>query len=314
MADKKFSGKCKNCNAEIQNTGKGRPRIYCRPECRAYWPKAKRKPRVEWKCPQCGKQEKRRPNDKRAFCSRACYAEARKANRQYLKCEQCKKSFYRPNKGKDARKFCSRECAYKGKEVGGLKPKYGYHVKQWLDWLSKRPILVGPCCGCGTYIETKKTTKHPICASCINVRPYYLWRDVIAGRCETNCLVCGVLFSRIPGSNYRTCSQSCVKEMERRYKRKRRSLERAIRRKAVKGQKPFDPFDVFQRDGWRCRHCNTKTPKKLRGTGSMKSPELDHIVPLSKGGEHSERNTQLLCRQCNGKKSDGALYDQCRLF
>jgi len=32
---------------------------------------------------------------------------------------------------------------------------------------------------------------------------------------------------------------------------------------------------------------------------------LDHITPISKGGPHSDVNTQLLCPTCNIRKSDG---------
>lgn len=66
-----------------------------------------------------------------------------------------------------------------------------------------------------------------------------------------------------------------------------------------------NPTVVFERDGWRCRNCRCKTPQALRGTYKSNAPELDHIVPLARGGEHSYRNTQLLCRKCNGEKADG---------
>ena len=41
--------------------------------------------------------------------------------------------------------------------------------------------------------------------------------------------------------------------------------------------------------------------------GSLQSPtpaqELDHIVPLSQGGTHDERNLQGLCRPCHQAKT-----------
>lgn len=36
--------------------------------------------------------------------------------------------------------------------------------------------------------------------------------------------------------------------------------------------------------------------------GSTKNLQWDHIVPLSKGGEHSVANHQRLCRKCNERK------------
>jgi hypothetical protein len=56
---------------------------------------------------------------------------------------------------------------------------------------------------------------------------------------------------------------------------------------------------VFARDKWRCAICGVKTIKEPY---QPRSAELDHIIPLSKGGEHSYLNTQCACRKCNGAK------------
>ena len=50
---------------------------------------------------------------------------------------------------------------------------------------------------------------------------------------------------------------------------------------------------VWQKYGGRCAEC-----------GAQEYLEFDHIIPVAKGGGNSEQNIQLLCRRCNGRKSD----------
>lgn len=38
--------------------------------------------------------------------------------------------------------------------------------------------------------------------------------------------------------------------------------------------------------------------------GSNINIEFDHIIPFSKGGSHNADNIQILCQECNRKKSD----------
>jgi 5-methylcytosine-specific restriction endonuclease McrA len=42
---------------------------------------------------------------------------------------------------------------------------------------------------------------------------------------------------------------------------------------------------------------------------SDKEIVLDHVVPLSRGGEHSHRNLRVACRPCNTRKSDWLLSE-----
>lgn len=63
------------------------------------------------------------------------------------------------------------------------------------------------------------------------------------------------------------------------------------------GNRSTIPMDiataVWNRDGGKCCFC-----------GSSENLEFDHIIPISKGGATTFRNLQLLCKNCNIKKSD----------
>jgi 5-methylcytosine-specific restriction endonuclease McrA len=75
-------------------------------------------------------------------------------------------------------------------------------------------------------------------------------------------------------------------------------------RERVAKVETVNPFKVFERDGWMCRLCGAATPRGKRGTHDDDAPELDHVIPLAKGGDHSYANTQCACRRCNGLKGD----------
>lgn len=118
------------------------------------------------------------------------------------------------------------------------------------------------------------------------------------------CEACGSPFNKWHPNN-RFCSFTCRKRVEH--------AERNAMRRMAERKNKVDPLQVFMRDGWRCRMCGCHTPQRERGKYTPNSPELDHIVPLSRGGEHSYRNTQLLCRSCNQIKSN-KIIGQLRLF
>jgi 5-methylcytosine-specific restriction endonuclease McrA len=70
-----------------------------------------------------------------------------------------------------------------------------------------------------------------------------------------------------------------------------------VRRRAVSVNREPIPKEVqrevWQRDGGKCVVC-----------GSQERLEFDHIIPHSKGGANTARNLQLLCEDCNRKKTD----------
>jgi len=151
------------------------------------------------------------------------------------------------------------------------------------------------------------------------LKQYEQWRqEQERKRLERTCIECGKWFDDGNGLHAKLCSEKCKKKRQKSseaYKANKRASRLA--RKALERARTvevFDPHEVLERDGWKCQICGRKTPKKLRGTYKDNAPELDHIVALANGGEHSRANTQCACRACNARKCAGRAVGQMGLF
>jgi 5-methylcytosine-specific restriction endonuclease McrA len=78
-------------------------------------------------------------------------------------------------------------------------------------------------------------------------------------------------------------------------------LIRKARRRAALNAAPVNDLTrkeweaIKTQYGYRCVYCHKK-PKRL---------EMDHIIPLSKGGSHTASNIVPACRSCNASKGAG---------
>jgi len=59
-----------------------------------------------------------------------------------------------------------------------------------------------------------------------------------------------------------------------------------------RAQAPLTRRAVFARDEGTCQYCGSP------------AENLDHVVPRSKGGEHSWENVVAACRRCNSQKEN----------
>ena len=252
-------------------------------------------------CRCCGVQL---PHGKRAYCSPACASKApRVAESRRAECWACGKTF-RP-KRMDRLKACSKPCTIKVAAFTSWVARTGGRVKvraQRGRATKSQPRagqFEGTCLLCGAPFE--KSQKALYCSGRCRVKA------CLRAKAPPNprCIICGTEFPP-PGTVGRrsvTCSDACDERHQAARSgaktARRRSKLRSVRAEAV------DPIRVFERDGWRCCDCGSRTPSRLRGTYDPRAPELDHIIPLAGGGEHTYRNTRCLCRSCNGRKSDG---------
>ena len=97
----------------------------------------------------------------------------------------------------------------------------------------------------------------------------------------------------------------------------RKEAKRAseLKRRAAKANvfcEEIDTQEIFARDKWTCQLCGKKVLRRVKWPHDF-FPSIDHIIPLSKGGEHSRKNVQCAHLICNLKKSNRPL-GQLRMF
>jgi len=60
---------------------------------------------------------------------------------------------------------------------------------------------------------------------------------------------------------------------------------------------PLNRRAVFARDGHRCQYCGAS------------AENLDHVVPRSRGGDHTWENVVAACRRCNTRKGNRTPFE-----
>ena len=63
-------------------------------------------------------------------------------------------------------------------------------------------------------------------------------------------------------------------------------------------------YDVMRRDNFRCQICGSTASDGVK-------LHVDHIVPVSKGGEYTKANIIPSCRSCNASKNNS---DFCKWY
>lgn len=92
------------------------------------------------------------------------------------------------------------------------------------------------------------------------------------------------------------CDNSCSDYAKTQRKRERVDLLDRQTRQKFRNK-------VYLRDEGICKLCNQLVHLSIKYP-DPKSPSLDHIIPLSKGGTHALKNLQLTHLECNIKKGN----------
>jgi hypothetical protein len=129
---------------------------------------------------------------------------------------------------------------------------------------------------------------------------------------ERTCMICGVIFlvgakpHRAPAA--KTCSPECAQQ---------RQLTKAgdvPDPQAWRHQGGDDGLDeAFKRDGWRCHICRRKLKHTTRWP-HPRTPSLDHLIPLTRGGLHLPANVATACLSCNSSKGNRGGNEQLLLI
>lgn len=190
-------------------------------------------------------------------------AERRRAAER--ECVECGTAFIR-NSGSNSGSCCSKQCDNERRRRSARVTSDAAMYSRWAKRAKAQPPRA-------PYVN--------LCRDC----------GVEAGKWQHRCEPCRA--AHVEATKVRASQSESTKRSRRRAKAWRRAIERGVEAER------FDPFEIFDRDAWRCHICRVSTPRRLRGTYHDQAPELDHIIPLAAGGQHTRINTACACRKCN---------------
>jgi hypothetical protein len=150
-----------------------------------------------------------------------------------------------------------------------------------------------------------------------------------ASRREVACAHCESLFTsakRSDGRWTKTCSKSCARKLEiskgehswgghintpldpaeraaRAFERGENARRKRRARLAGVKREPYTTASIAERDGYLCSLCGERVDVDLKYPHPG-SASVDHILPLSLGGDDTLANVALACLCCNLRKSN----------
>ncbi|MFC8277198.1 HNH endonuclease [Streptomyces sp. NPDC057271] len=102
-----------------------------------------------------------------------------------------------------------------------------------------------------------------------------------------------------PGAGPRGGLSSEARERQRLYWQAKCRRRRAAKRGGV--SEPYTLAEIAERDGRRCKLCGGRVAMTQK-VPHPKAPTIDHVVPVSEGGDDTRANVQLAHFVCNSAK------------
>lgn len=293
---------CRRCGCEFKVAGSGiSHRVFCK-ACSGAAKAERRKaykaqvangqrtpdarpPTTKRQCRWCGK--KLSGTNKKKYCSQECFHAARNAGVQpWDRTGQIEGAWHRG--GRYA-------CAPSRKGIHAIVDAFAGFINR-VNAISRR-VECQRCltCGCAVWSSQSKFC----CEQC---KQSFAW--------DTQCCRCGaaITCSGSKQGRKRVCLP-CKARLERECKNKcGRNYRSRARHHGVK-YVSFPRRMIFERDQHQCQLCGRKvlpkvTYRKSDGKIHPRSPTIDHIVPMAKGGNHEPLNCQTACFVCNSLKRD----------
>lgn len=129
------------------------------------------------------------------------------------------------------------------------------------------------------------------CSQRCNVAHHGGWTERPEG-----CVTCGAA-RWSPFSSYcKPCAALARKDAARRKNNKRK--------RGLRGKSTYKLAEIALRDGFRCHLCSRKVDMRLSGL-EPQGPTIDHLVPISAGGDDEPANVALAHRDCNTRRNTG---------
>lgn len=278
-------------------------------------------------CECCGAEFEVKQKTQR-FCSASCRRKGervRAKDRGYKRspdkpryafvCKHCGKEYQTAYA--DRNTYCSRECSFNDKErrcACGASLRESWSKQ--CDVCLKIHVCNSICIVCGIDFYSRQAGCRYCSDECVKEGERRRAHDVskqefYARVTPKKCKECSCVFIPEYGTKRRVyCSAKCLKKAMGRLKP--RNHQQRAKKYGVE-YRYFSDMTILKRDGWQCYICGCSTPKELRGTYENNAPEIDHIIPLSKGGSHTKDNVRCCCRACNLAKTNMTLEETRRL-
>jgi 5-methylcytosine-specific restriction endonuclease McrA len=190
------------------------------------------------------------------------------------------------------RKFCSEQCKAR---AGNRRTRRA--------WLPIRQRYSGKCEWCGETFEATKRGKifcSQRCANAVSARRSKLG---VNGKGPKPCATCGQIFEAVRAT-HRWCSRQC---------RNRHFGILRSRGRVKPSAATYTDREIFERDGWRCHLCGGRVDPEV----DRRHPDgatIDHLVPISLGGDDEPANVATAHWKCNRDKGTRAVGEQLALL